>query len=66
MAVEGAPSYADLQRRLAQAERALAEAQQREAEAAARESLALEHQTATSEVLRVIAGSPRPSNIPIW
>src|SRR5215216_3609799 len=51
MAVEDAPSYAELQQRLAQTERELAEARERETEGLARE-------TATGEILWVIAGSP--------
>src|SRR5205809_5358235 len=51
MAIDGAPSYAELKRRLAQAERELAEARRQRDEA-------LEQQTATSEILRVISSSP--------
>ncbi|HYU21218.1 MAG TPA: response regulator [Chloroflexota bacterium] len=51
MTAEGPERHADLQRRLAQAERELAVAREREAEGLARE-------TATAEILRVIARSP--------
>ena len=51
MAVEGAPSCTDLQRKLARLEAELAEAREREAEGLAREA-------ATGEILRVIATSP--------
>src|SRR5438874_1317231 len=51
MAVEDAPSYAELQREKAALRRELAEAREREAEGLAREA-------ATSEILRVISSSP--------
>src|SRR5262245_12432413 len=44
--------------RIRDLEQRLAEARQREADALKRESEALEQQTATSEILRVISGSP--------
>ena len=51
MAVGDAPSYAELQRDNARLRRELADAREREAEG-------LSRQTATAEILRVIAGSP--------
>ena len=48
---DGAKDRDDLEKRLA-------EAQEREAEARKREAEALEQQTATGEILRVIASSP--------
>ena len=51
MAVGGAPSYAELEQENARLRRALADALEREAAGLARE-------TATSEILRVIARSP--------
>ncbi len=58
MAIEGAPSYAELQQRLVHAERELAEARERETEARKREAEGLARETATGQILRVIAGSP--------
>jgi len=58
MAVEDAPSYADLQRENARLQRELAEARQHESEARDREAEGLARETATREILRVIASSP--------
>ena len=65
MAVEDAASNADLQQRLAQAERELAEAREGEArlrrelaDARERETEGLARETASAEILRVIASSP--------
>src|SRR6266536_4821599 len=51
-------SAAEHEEEVAQLRRDLEAAQQREAEARDRERVALEHQTATSEILTVIAASP--------
>ena len=65
MAVEDVPSYTELEREVARLRRELAAAREREAaaeraldEAQRREAEALARQTATAEVLRVIATSP--------
>src|SRR5215208_6199010 len=58
MAVEDAASSADLQQRLAQAERELAGTRDELAEAREREAEGLARETATAEILRVIASSP--------
>jgi hypothetical protein len=58
MAVEDAPSYAELQERLAQAERELAEARAEVSKSREREAEGVAREMATSEILRVIASSP--------